>query len=138
MVTFGLTLSFLGLCISLLSFYLARKGQFYSDTHFLIPLGIFIWGDGLIFGPFWVISGLLFTQLASVFVVRYLLLFWVVRSGYEVAYWITHQAVASTYEPPLFRRVTWLNANQSAILYQLLNTLGLFFSLFGLLLSFSF
>lgn len=132
------TVSIVGLVIIVCAIYFSKKGQFYSDTHLLIPLGIFVWGDGLVLGPFWFLSGLLFSQLDLLFILRYVLLFWAIRSGYEVVYWLTHQASRHEYEPPLFRNISWLNAQQGAILYQLMTTLGLFFSLFGLVYSYNF
>ena len=44
------------------------------------------------------------------------------RSFYEVFYWLNHQAVKSEYNPPFFRKIKWMKANDSAILYQPIHT----------------
>lgn len=123
-----------GVLTSYQSVHTSKKGDFYQDTPWLLPLGIFVWGDGLILGPFWLVSGLLFFWLPGLFIARYLLLFTAIRTGYEVVYWLTHQAAGKQYEPPLFRSVKWIDAQQSAILYQLLTTVWMFLALFGLFL----
>jgi uncharacterized membrane protein len=132
----SLFLVILGIIITYFSVIFSKKGQFYTDTHFLIPLGVFVWGDGLILGPFWIVSGVLFTQFSLLLMLRYVLLFWAIRTGYEVIYWITHQATKHEYQPPLFRNVSWLDTQQSAILYQVLNTVGMFLSLFACMYTF--
>jgi hypothetical protein len=136
-IYFGLLVCVLGLGIFFTAIKRCQNHCFYQDTHWLIPLGIFVWGDALILGPFWAISGLIFTQLSQIWVIRYLLLFASIRGGYEVIYWLNHQAVGKDYHPPLFRRFKWIDSQQSAILYQLVTTLWLFGSIFGLLISFA-
>jgi hypothetical protein len=126
----------LGLVITFLAVQKSKTDQFYSDTFWLIPLGVFVWGDGLILGPFWLISGLLFLKMSTLWILRYLLVFVAIRSSYEVVYWLNQQAANSKYQPPLFRNVSWLSAQQTAILYQLINTLALFGAVMGLLVSF--
>lgn len=127
-------LAFLSLLITFQSVRKSKKGDFYQDTPWLLPLGIFVWGDGLILGPFWLVSGLLFFWLPWLFIARYILLFTAIRCGYEVVYWLTHQAAGKQYQPPLFRSIKWMDAQQSAILYQLLTTVWMFAALFGLFL----
>lgn len=126
--------------ISAVSFLLAirksRCQEFYSDTPWLLPFGIFIWGDALILAPFWMITAVLFTFLSWVNMGRFLLLFFMIRAAYEVVYWITHQVAKREYIPPLFRHIHWLSANESAILYQLLNMCQVIFC--AALLVFSF
>ncbi len=116
----------------------SKANQFYSDTPLLSPLGIYVWGDGLVLGPFWVLSGMLWlaTQLPLLWVVRYILLFWLLRSAYEVVYWLNHQAVGSDYCPPFGRDVSWLDKNEQHIIYQLFHTVVVVFSLFLLLYSY--
>jgi hypothetical protein len=100
----------------------SRAGNFYQDTHFLAILGIYVWGDALILAPFWLASAGLFILMPISAIVQYFLLFYVVRSVYEIIYWINHQVAKKDYQPPLFRRISWLGANEAAILYQLLHT----------------
>ncbi len=111
--------------------------QFYSDTPWLSPLGIFVWGDGLILGPFWTLSSILFLWFPRVMMWRYFLIFLSIRSAYEVIFWINHQVVRKEYSPPLFRRITWLSAQEAAILYQLMNTCQVILALCLLLFSFT-
>jgi hypothetical protein len=113
-----------------------KRKQFYSDTPFLFLFGIFIWGDALILSPFWMASSLLFHLLSLINICRYWLLFFAVRSMFEVIYWINHQVAHRDYKPPLFRNVKWLAANDSAILYQVMNMCLMIFSLALLLFSF--
>lgn len=119
---FTLPLGLIAVIVTLWSWRQARQGHFYSDTPGLWLLGIFVWGDGIILGPFWVVSAVGLTWVPVIWVARYILVFYALRSAYEVIYWINHQVAHRDYVPPLFRRWPWLKANESAILYQLLNT----------------
>ncbi len=126
----------LNACVFLISLRKAQQKHFYSDTPFLFGLGIFVWGDGLVLSPFWIVSSILFWFLSPVFILRYFLLFFLIRGGYEVIYWINHQFSQKNYYPPLFRHISWLSQNDAAILYQLLNTCQVILCAFGLLWSF--
>jgi len=121
--------------VSLLFFMRAikncQKGRFYTNTPQGFLLGIYVWGDALILGPFWLLSAVIFLILPPVMVLRYLLLFFSLRAVYETIYWLNHQAVKAEYQPPLFKHLSWVNSNEAAILYQLLN-----FCLAVILLSF--
>src|SRR5690348_15002773 len=123
--------------IGLLSFVMgvkkSRQQQFYSDTWMLLPLGIYVWGDAIVLGPFWMASSILFSFLTPLEILRFGLFFYLVRSVYEVIYWITHQVAQKEYVPPLFRRWKWLHANESAILYQLIHMCVVLFCVVGLL-----
>lgn len=127
-----------GIVVGLVAKQKSQAGQFYSDTPWLWPLGVFVWGDGLILGPFWILSSLLFWWWPLVLIYRYFLLFVAIRSAYETIYWINHQVAKRDYEPPLFRRVTWIGSHEAAILYQLLNTVQVIVALGLLLASFNF
>ena len=116
-----LVLFTLGVGSFLLGIHRSKRDQFYSDTHWLIPLGIFVWGDALILGPFWAFSALAFWWLPVIWIIRYLSLFYAMRSAYEVVYWINHQVAKRDYQPSMFRKISWIGANEAAILYQLLN-----------------
>ena len=70
----------------------AKKQKTFAHTHLLSLTGSFVWGDVLIFSPFWALVSLvslytkdwlLFWVIASVF--------WVVRSSGEVLYWFLEQ-----------------------------------------------
>ena len=125
------------LIAGLVSFFVSlnksKHRQFYSDTFWLIPLGIYVWGDGLVLGPFWFLAGFIsifFLDLTQSAIL--LLLFITIRSFFEIIYWLGHQVGDKTYQAPLFRQVNWLDAGQGAILYQLLHTSVIIFSLLGL------
>lgn len=133
---FSLLLLLLSSAITYFSYQKSKHNQFYTDTHYLIPLGIFVWGDGLILGPFWAISALLFYSFPGVWILRYFLLFFFFREMFEVIFWILHQASGKDYEPPLFRRVDFLDSDQSAILYQLMTMCLMILAAVGLALSF--
>jgi hypothetical protein len=124
---------------ALITFLAIQKGRhhFYSDTPWLAPLGIFVWGDALILGPFWLVSSLLFFEFSLLMIWRYFLIFVCFRSAYEVIYWINHQVVKKEYCPPLFRRVSWLGSQEAAILYQLMNMCQVVIAVSLLLMSFS-
>lgn len=68
------------------------KKNSYGNTWFLLPIGIFVWGDALIYSPFWIAVALIsrFSQ--------DWLLFWLTASIYmavrglgETMFWIQHQ-----------------------------------------------
>jgi len=70
-------------------------------TRFLLPLGIFVWGDGVIFGLFWFLVGLflLTTQSSHLFAIIYAI-FWIVRSAGEALYWFLQQFSKIQRDPP--------------------------------------
>lgn len=113
------------------------SNQFYSDTPLLMLAGIFVWGDALVLGIFWGVSFLFLPFLPLVFILRYFLLFGMIRNMYEVIYWIGHQHAKSQYNPPLFRKFSWIKPNESAILYQVICTCQVAIFAFLLLLSYS-
>lgn len=60
----------------------------YTLTRSLIFLGIFAWGDAVVFGPFWVISVLVSYFLKDWYLFLLIMsVFWVVRSLGETIYW---------------------------------------------------
>lgn len=70
----------------------AKKHKTFTQTPVLSVYGVFVWGDALIFSPFWALMSLLalytndwllFWVITSVF--------WVVRSCGEVLYWFLEQ-----------------------------------------------
>lgn len=117
-----LVLFLLSLAVFIIALKRCREKCFYSDTHWLLPMGIFVWGDALVLAPFWLVSSVIFYFLPAVWILRYILVFFFARSFFEILYWLNHQAVKSTYEPPLFRKVGWIGAQEAAILYQVGHT----------------
>ncbi|HEX7017905.1 MAG TPA: hypothetical protein VF209_03300 [Patescibacteria group bacterium] len=111
---------------------LTKKGGFYTDTPLLGLLGIFVWGDALVLAPFWAVVSLIGIWLPPLYMLRFLLLFYAIRSAYEVIYWINHQVAQREYMPPFARRFSWLKPNEGAILYQLMNMVQVILSLAAL------
>lgn len=64
----------------------------FEINHYFLPLGVFAYGDFVIFGPFWIIVSLfaLITQSWIFFCFIYSI-FWVVRSVGETIYWFNQQ-----------------------------------------------
>src|SRR5581483_12281010 len=63
--------------------------------------GVFVWGDTLVVGPFWVILvcfALLFQN--WYFFLLVISLFWVIRSFGEVLYWLLEQFAGKNRNPP--------------------------------------
>lgn len=111
-----------GLTIFVVSYRKSRTDQFYSNTLLLTPLGIYVWGDGLVLGPFWLLVGLGSIWLETTQITTLLLVFYLVRSSYEVIYWLNHQAVKDPYKPPIVRYLAYLQNHEAAIIYQLFHT----------------
>lgn len=109
------------------------KKNFYSDTFLFLPLGIYVLGDALILAPFWILSSLFLFFFSIENILKFILIFYTVRSFFEIIYWLNHQSVNSSYNPPLFRRIKWIKANESAILYQLIHTCIVVIGIFLLL-----
>jgi hypothetical protein len=122
--------------LTVLAYKKSKKGQFYTDTPYLFPFGIYIWGDGLVLGPFWLVCSLLFLLLSPINAVRFVLLFLIIRASYETIYWLVHQSSNRTFTPLIFRTVKWLGPAESAILFQLINTTWVILFSFLLLMSF--
>lgn len=125
---------------ALLFFYCLGKvgrGEFYSDSFCLSVFGVYVYGDGLVLFPFWFLSGILFMFLPGLWIIRYLIIFFLTRSFFEVIYWLNHQAVEKEYKAPLFRKIKSLDSQTAAILYQLIHSCVVVVSFFLLLFSFS-
>jgi hypothetical protein len=120
-VSLGLILA--GAIIAASAWLKSKNDQFYSDVFWGWPLGVYVWGDGLILGPFWIVIGLLsLIMWGSSWLMQTWLIFMAVRSSYEVIYWINHQVAKREYMPPIVRRLSFLKANEAAIIYQLFHT----------------
>ncbi len=95
-----------------------RAQHFYQETPLGWVFGIFVWGDAVVLLPWWMGVTIASHWLSLIHVARIIFLFWTVRAGYEVLYWLNHQAVKSSEVPPLLRSIKWLGSNEVAILYQ--------------------
>ncbi|MBP7842457.1 hypothetical protein KA017_00445 [Candidatus Woesebacteria bacterium] len=94
--------SVLGIAIFIASFYQSKyKKNPYGLTRILLPFGIFVWGDGVVLGLFWFLTGLvsLFIPIDNLFYLIFTL-FWVVRSAGEILYWFLQQFSTVERDPP--------------------------------------
>lgn len=68
------------------------KNSAFTCTYGLFFLGIFVWGDAVIFGLFWSISALISLILQDWYLFLLITaIFWVVRSLGETIYWLNQQ-----------------------------------------------
>ncbi len=79
---------------------IVRKNAFGFAFHFTW-LGVFVWGDALILGPFWFVASLL-PLLTNRPVLFGLItsLFWVIRAAGETLYWFLQQFSTLNRNPP--------------------------------------
>jgi len=112
------------------------KKNAYGLTPSLLILGIFAWGDAVIFGPFWTGSVIvsyflkdwnLFLLIVSVF--------WVVRSLGETIYWLNQQFSTVDRNPP--KRLSWYSIFQNdsvwyahQIKWQCVTVISIIFSIY--------
>jgi len=75
------------------------KKNAYGLTPGLFILGIFVWGDAVIFGLFWFLSSLI-SYLLNDWLLFFLIIsvFWVIRSLGETIYWINQQFSSKIYD----------------------------------------
>jgi len=73
----------------------------FHTTPQLLPLGIFVWGDAVILGTFWVLVTLiaLVSHSWDLFLL-FVSVFWLVRSIGEVVYWLNQQFSQLKRNPP--------------------------------------
>lgn len=73
----------------------------YGRAPYLFWLGIFVWGDALIFALFWFVSSLISLILKD-WLLFWLLIssFWLVRSLGETIYWLNEQFATIKRNPP--------------------------------------
>lgn len=70
----------------------------YGLTPYLKPLGIFAWGDAVIFGLFWIAASLISYLLNDWYLFLLIIsIFWVVRSVGETIYWFNQQFSSKIY-----------------------------------------
>lgn len=73
----------------------------FFPTPYLFFLGIFVWGDAVILGLFWMIFFLSTYFLKNYFLFLFIVsLFWLVRSLGEIIYWLNQQFSPLKRNPP--------------------------------------
>lgn len=99
---FLILFSILNLIITIYGFYKCKhRAHTYGITWWLFPLGIFVWGDAIIFGLFWTLTGLI-TLIFKDWLLFLLIfsVFWLVRSIGETIFWFNHQFTTVNRYPP--------------------------------------
>lgn len=84
-------------------------------------LGVFVWGDAIVLGLFWLIACfiVLFLQDWYLFLLS-ISLFWVVRSAGEVIYWLNEQFAGKNRNPPhTLMFYSFFNGDAIWFIYQL-------------------
>lgn len=84
---------FMSLIFAFISIYqTAVKKRAYGRAGFLLWMGAFVWGDGVIFGPFWTIVSFITLYLNDwILFSLFVSVFWLVRSLGETFYWFNQQ-----------------------------------------------
>ncbi len=85
--------------------------KFNANRHGLAPfglLGIFVWTDAVVIGLFWIFASIFTLAVDSINIALLILsLYWVVRSGGEVLYWMLQQFADKKLDKP--EDVPWHN-----------------------------
>lgn len=96
--TIILTYTFLGLMVFIKGFYETKyKKNAYGLTRPLLILGIFVWGDAVIFGPFWIITSVFSLLVKNWYLFLFIVsVFWAIRGLGEMVYWLNQQFSSKT------------------------------------------
>lgn len=88
---------------------------------YLFFLGIFVWGDAIIFGLFWTITSLIALLLKDWYLFLLTVsLFWAVRSAGEIIYWLNEQFTDRHRNPPHnLRFYSFFNSEAIWFVYQI-------------------
>jgi hypothetical protein len=69
-----------------------KNNNAYGNTFPLYVMGIFVWGDAMVFGLFWTLASLFSLAIRSwLFFLLVESVFWIVRSFGETIYWFNQQ-----------------------------------------------
>lgn len=92
----------INLFVFLKGFYESKyKKNAFGLTRPLLLLGIFAWGDAVIFGLFWIITSIVTLVLKDWYLFLLVIsIFWVVRSLGETIYWFNQQFSPINRNPP--------------------------------------
>lgn len=98
--TIVLIYALISLVVLLKGFYESKnKKNAYGLTPHLAFLGVFAWGDAVVFGAFWIISSIISWVLKDWYLFLLIIsIFWVVRSLGETIYWFNQQFSSKIYE----------------------------------------
>lgn len=82
-------------------FVKSRTGKAYGKFWLLNIIGAFVWGDAIIFGPFWAVASVIVIWMQSWWLFEIIFLcFWLVRSVGETIYWLNQQFSSVIREKP--------------------------------------
>ena len=96
-----LLFSLFALALSGIGLWKSTKHHAFEETPYLAVLGIFVWGDAIIFGLFWALAGAVVYLTNSVPLIWLIYsVFWVVRSFGESIYWFNQQFSTINRNPP--------------------------------------
>jgi len=92
----------ISLFVFIKSFYeVKNKNNSFGLTPILSLLGIFVWGDGLILGIFWMLASVTTYIINSWYLFLLIIsVFWVVRGLGETKYWLNQQYSKILRNPP--------------------------------------
>jgi len=77
------------------------KKNSFGETPFLLLMGIFVWGDAVVLGLFWLlVAGICLILKDVILFLLIMAVFWGVRSLGEVIYWINQQFSTIIRNPP--------------------------------------
>jgi len=93
---------FISFAVFLKGYYeIVRKKNAFGLANYLSFLGIFVWGDSIILGPFWTLVCMITLLLNDWYLfLLSISLFWSVRSWGEVTYWLNEQFADKHRNPP--------------------------------------
>jgi hypothetical protein len=96
------------------------KGRVFQLTPYLLPWGIFVWGDAVVFGLFWGVMSILILVLNDWYLAGVVYsLFWLVRAVIESVYWIGQQFSPIKRNPPeSLKGFTWFGDDSIWFIYQ--------------------
>jgi hypothetical protein len=89
-------------CLTLRGIYeVNQKHNSFGLTPWLLPYGIFVWGDAIILGTFWfLVSSFCFFIHNWYLFLLFLSAFWLIRSLGETIYWLQEQFANKHRNPP--------------------------------------
>lgn len=99
----------INLLVFIRGFYESKNNKnAYGLTPYLCILGIFAWGDAVVFGFFWVTASIISFLLKDWYLFLLIIsVFWVVRSIGETIYWFNQQFSTKVYDWNKPENLSW-------------------------------
>lgn len=90
MLLFFLVYSLAAVCLGIYNAHYKKNA--FGITNWFLPLGVFVWGDAVVFGAFWLLASFVFFKVNSLWFTLFLIsCFWLIRSLGEMVYWLNQQ-----------------------------------------------